>query len=275
MLNTVCKGELEFDKEMQLNVSPCSFWKALHDGQPCMALTYNGKVDNKVQFSEFINDVLAGKQNVLKACCVHLDNELSDNPILRFEPEQSLMDFCTSCDTISEVDQLTILRDVAVEKLNFWIHTNMELKVPVESIFVHKENDCGIRVFFTPLYHFSHFPQINQSFEPPADYQWIKEVLILMCRQDQCDELSKLPKNHILYNIFTYKWFSDDKRLRPKVIGEVAKDIAYILGKYLLTRDAHAHSGYSSVFVCLCLGLFVSHLEVNTLHIRHRLYITH
>ena len=232
ILNTVCKGELEIiDEIQQLNVPPWSWKKASHDRQPFMALVYNGKVGNKVRFGEFVNDMLIEKPNVLNSCCVHLDETLSDNPILLFEPEQSLKDYCTSSDVIFEVDQLTILRDIAIGTLGFLSNTKLRLKVTVESIFVHEESKGGIRALFSPLYQYSVFPHAKQTPQPPADYEWIKTSLLLMQCQKQCNEQYMLPESHILYNIFKYKWFPDEESLRPNNTVEIAKEIAYILGE--------------------------------------------
>ena len=217
---------------MQFDVSRWSLRKALHDGEPFMALVYNSRVEDKVLFSEFIDDLLIEKQNVLKASCVHLDDTLSDNPILLFEPEQSLKDYCTTSEVISEVDQLTILRDVAIGTIGFLPHTKLRLKVTVESIFVHKESKGEIRAYFSPLYQHSYFPNYaRQDTRPSADYEWVKTSLLLMHYRDRCDEHTELPEEHILYNIFKYKWFSEEESLHPKDIIEIAKEIAYIRGK--------------------------------------------
>ena len=242
ILNTVCKGELEIIEEIQqLNVSPWSWKKASHDRQPFMALVYNGKVGDKVRFGEFVNDMLIEKPNVLNACCVHLNKTLSDNPILLFEPEQSLRDYCTSGEVIFEVDQLTILRDIAIGTLDFLSNSKLRLKVTVESIFVHEDSKGEIRAMFSPLYHYSVFPHAKQTPQPPADYEWIKNSLLLMQYQKLCnsDEQCVLPESHILYNIFKYKWFPDEESLRPKDTVEVAKEITYILGESFLSSKMH------------------------------------
>ena len=237
ILNTDCKGQLVLVEKMHLNVSPCEFWKATHDGQPCMALKYHEKVNDKVQFSEFIKDLLYEKHSILTAFCAHLDDKLSDNPILLFEPKQPLKDYCTSSKALSEVDQLTILRDVALGTLGFLSHTNMELKVTVESIFVHKNSDGEIQAFFAPMYGYSCFLQDKQNVKPsselPTDYTWVKHSLLLMHYQDKYNEHTELPESHILYNIFKYKWFSKKDSLRPKNAAEVADEISYILGKLM------------------------------------------
>ena len=225
LLNTViCKRKLKLKEGIPLNVSPCSFWEALHDGYPYMALVYSGKIANKAQFSEFIVSMLTDQRSVLKVCCVHLDNELSDNPILLFKPEQSLKNYCTAYGPLSGIDQLTILRDIAVGTLDFMARTNSKLTVTLESVFVHKEGDTEITTLFLPLYQISYFPEAK----PQTDYQWIKEVLLLM---NQIDMLSELQESHILYNILKYKWFSHEKSLQPKDLVEVTKEISYILGE--------------------------------------------
>ena len=240
MLNAVCKRELELNEEMQFDVSPWSLRKALHDGEPFMALVYNSRVEDKVQFSEIVNNMLIEKQNVLKAHCVHLDDEKSDNPILLFEPEQSLKDYCTTSEVISEVDQLTILRDVAIGTIGFLPHTKLKLKVTLESIFVHKDSKGEIRAYFSPLCQHSFFPNYaRQDLTPSADYEWVKNSLLLMHYRDRCDDHTELPEGHILYNIFKYKWFSDKESLHPKDTIEIAKEIAYIRGKLHVCIVSH------------------------------------
>ena len=228
----ICEKELELKEEMQLNVFPGSIWKATHDGQPCITVLYNGKVENKVQFSEFLNDMLDERQNIMKICCIHLDAELSDMPILLFDPEQSLVEYCTSCKTIlSEIEQLTVLRDVALGTILLQSNPAINVKVPIESIFVHKDSDGEIRALFSPLYRCSCFPQNESTSKPTENYKWIKDALLLMHCRENYNENSELPESHILYNIFKYKWFSDNESLHPKEITEVAKEISYILGK--------------------------------------------
>ena len=212
-------------------MSPWCLRKVSHDRQPLMALVYNNRVDDKVHFSEFVNNMLIEKRNMLTACCVHLDSTLSNNPILLFEPEQSLKDFCTSSEVISEVDQLTILRDVAIGTLGFLSHMTTRLNVTIESIFVRQNCKGGITALFSPMYQYSYFPHAKETLESLLDYQWVKNSLLLMQYRSQCDEHSELPKEHILYNIFKYKWFSEEKSLRPKDTVEIANEIDYILGK--------------------------------------------
>ena len=231
VLNTVCKVKLELNEEVQLNVSPCSLRKVSHDGEPFMALVYDGIVDDIAQFGEFANNSLKDEQNVLKASCVHLDAQLSENPILLFEPEQPLKDFCTTHEALSEADQLAILRDITAGVLSFLSCTNIRLKVTTESIFVHEDSKGQVKALFFPMYQYSYFPHAKQPPQPSDDYEWVKTALLLMHYRDQCGEHSELPKNHILYNILKYKWFSDEKNLHPKDTAEIAKEICYILGK--------------------------------------------
>ena len=231
LLSIVCEQKIEFTEEMQLNLSPCSFWRVSHDNQPGMALVHNGQVDDKLLFCEYVYDILIEKQNVLKARCVHLDENVSDNPILLFEPKQTLKDFCMSCEVITEIDQLTILRDIAVGTHGFQSYTNLRIEVTMQSIFVDKDSKGGIRALFSPMYQHSYFPHFEQCPESTADYQWVKNSLLLMHYRDRCGKHSELPKSHILYNILKYKWFSNEKSLHPKDTAEIAKEIRYILGK--------------------------------------------
>ena len=230
MLSSVCKGKLYFNEKMDLDIFPCSFWRASHDDQPCMALVYNGKVDDCVQFSEFIEDMLKETRNILKPYCVHLD-ENSDNPVLIFEPEQSLKDYCTSCGIISEIDQLTILRDITKAVGNLGFLSNAKLKVTIDSVFIQENSNGERNALFCSLYQHSYFPQTKPNPEPQTDYKWVKDTLLLMQYRDQCSEHSELPKSHILYNIFKYRWFLDEENLYPNDNIEVAKEITYILGK--------------------------------------------
>ena len=212
-----------------------------------MALVFHGKIDNKLQFSEFVKEVCNHKkENVLSACCVHFDDTLSCNPILLFEPEQSLRDYCTSSEVISEVDQLTILRDIAVGTRGFQSHINLRLRVTIESIFVRKDSKGEIRALFSPVYQHSYFPNVDQAPEPSEDYEWVKDSLLLMLYRDQCVRHTELPESHLLYNIFKYKWFSDEQSLHPKDNVELANEIAYIMGKSC-DNDAH----FDSCFNCL------------------------
>ena len=223
--SAVCKKKLEFIKKIELKVSPCSFFTALHDGQPYMALKYDNKIDNEQLFSEYIN-LLTDNKNVMKVNCVHLDNNLSRYPILIFEPKQTLTDFCTSSRPISELEQLSVVHDVAVGILSF--PTTVQLKVTKEAIFVHKSENGETRGFFSLLYQHSYFPEALQTQELSVDLKWVKDSLLLMHYQAQYHEKSELPESHILHDIMKYKWFSKAEKTHLK---DIAKDIKYIRGK--------------------------------------------
>ena len=233
MITKVCEAQLLLKEKIKLNISPCSFWKGSHNGQPCTALVYNGKIDNKLKFIEFVNDMLNEKRNVLKACCVHLDDKLSDHPILMFGSNQSLKDYVQLCKTIAEVDQLTVLRDIARAVGNLGFLSSAKLIVTMESIFVQEDSNGKIYALFSPFYQHSYFPQAEQSLESQTDCKWIKNALLMMHYRNQYSEHSELPESHILYNIFKYKWFSKEETLHPNNIIEVAKEITYILGELI------------------------------------------
>ena len=206
-----------------------------------MALKYNKKIENERQFIEYIKCLLTENKNTMKVNCVHLDNNLSGNPILVFEPKQTLTDFCTSLRPISELEQLSVVHDVAVGILSF--PATMQLKVTKEAIFVHKNENGETRGLFSPLYQYSYFPEALQSQELLVDLKWVKDSLLLMHYRNQYHEKSELPKSHILHDIMLYKWFSEVERLHLK---DIAKDIKYIRGKIFLT--------YGSC----CLGTYFS-----------------
>ena len=220
---------------MELAVSPCSLWKASHSEQYKLAVVYSKQVDDTLQFSEFINNVLYGEENnpnVMKASCVHQDYKLSPYQILIFEPEQSLKDFCISGRPLSEIEQLSILRDVGLGALNFSQRTRLSVHVTIESIFVHVGSSSEISALFFPLYDHSCYSRNKSTIlQKPNKFQWIKDVLLLINYSVEYSEHSELPSNHVLYNIFKYKWFANDEEIHPKNIEDITEEIDYILGK--------------------------------------------
>ena len=229
-LDVICKLEINFLEELALNVSSSSLWTVSHDGKLCIALLYSGKIDNKLQYSDYVNKMLEEKRNVMKASCVHLDENI-DNPILIFEHAQMLKDYFTSCEPLTEIRQLTILRDVAKAVGAFGLLSRGKLKVTVDTIFIEEASDGEITALFSPIYQHSYFPQAKQSPESQTDYEWVKHALLLMHYRDKYNEHSELPESHILSNIIKYKWFSNEESLHPNGIIEIAKEIKDILGK--------------------------------------------
>ena len=197
-----------------------------------MALKYNKKIENERQFIKYIKYLLTENKNTMKVNCVHLDNNLSENPILIFEPKQTLTDFCTSTRPISELEQLSVVHDVATGILSF--PATMQLKVTKEAIFVHENENGETRGLFCPLYQYSYFPEALQTQELLVDLKWIKDSFLFMHYQDQYLEISELPKSHILHDNMKYKWFSEVENLHLK---EVATDIKCIRGKVCLNKS--------------------------------------
>ena len=121
ILKPICKSKLELQEEMDLDVSPCSLWKALHNGKQRMALKYNGE-DDILKFSKYIEDVQNNKPNVMPAKCVHFDTKLSSHPIIIFESQQPLKEYCFSSEAVSEIQQLSLLLNAAISALGFSPH---------------------------------------------------------------------------------------------------------------------------------------------------------
>ncbi len=225
ILNTICKIELELQEEMDLDVSPCSLWKALHNGKQCMALKYNGE-DDILKFSKFIEDV---QQNVMPTKCVHFDNKLSSHPIILFENQQPLKEYCFSSRALSETQQLSLLLNAAISVLVF--SSNVTLRVTTESLFV---NTNDTKAMFLPMYEHSYFHQLEPKTQPESSsLNWLKDTLFLMVHRKQYSSNSKLPANHILFNIFKHRWFPDDKQGYSST-EDVAKELQHILGKYII-----------------------------------------
>ncbi|XP_064398622.1 uncharacterized protein LOC135345186 isoform X4 [Halichondria panicea] len=223
ILTNICENELELQEEMDLDVSPCSLWKALHNGQQCMGLKYNGK-DDILKFSEFIEDVQQNKPNVIPAKCVHFDTKLSSHPIILFEVEQPFKEYCFSSETVSEMQQLSLLWNASISVLGF--SSSITIQLTTESLFVHKASTDDTKAIFLPMYEHSYFHQLEPKTQPVLN--WLKDTLLVMVHLKQYSINSELPENHILFNIFKHKWFSDDK---PGCLSitDVAKELEHIL----------------------------------------------
>ncbi len=230
ILTNICENELELQEEMDLDVSPCSLWKALHNGQQCMALKYNGD-DGILKFSEFIEDVQQNKRNVIPAKCVHFDTKLSSHPIILFEVEQPLKKYCFSSETVSEMQQLSLLWNASISVFEF--SPSITIQLTTESLFVHKGSTDDTKAIFLPVYEHSYFYQLEPKTQPVLN--WLKDTLLLMVHLKQYSINSELPENHILFNIFKHRWFSDDK---PGCLSitDVAKELEHILGRYIYIR---------------------------------------
>ena len=232
--NTIkfCESELELQEEMDLDVSPCSLWKALHSGQQCMALKYNVEGDI-LKFSKYIEDVHKNKPNVMPAKCIHFDATLvlSSHPIILFEVQQPLKEYCFSSEALSEIQQLSLLLDAAISVLGF--SPNITLQVTTESLFVHKSSTNDTKTLFLPIYERSYFHQLELNTQPELpSLNWLNDSLLLMIHRKQCNSDSKLPDNHILFNVFKHRWFPDNKLgSSSTVTADVAKELEHILGK--------------------------------------------
>ncbi len=234
-----CESELELLEVMDLDVSPCILWKVLHSGQQYMALIYNGKCDSEeaiLNFSKYIEDIQNNKPNVMPVKCVHFYTELSSHPIILFEVEQPLKEYCKSSEAISEIQQLSLLWNAAISVLGF--SSSITLQMTTASLFVHKTSTDDItstddtKAMFLPVYEHSYFHKMEPRTQPESpSLNWLKDTLFLMIHRKQYSSNSNLPENHILFNIFKYKLFPDDK---PGCLNtkHAAKELNDILGKY-------------------------------------------
>ena len=207
-------------------MSPCSLWKALHNGQQCMALKYNGE-DGILKFSKYIEDLQKNTPNAMIPKCVHFDTKLSSHPIILFEVEQPLNEYCSSSEALSEIEQLSLLLNAAISVLGF--SPNITLQVTTESLFVHK---ASTEAMFLPVYEHSYFHQMEPKTQPELpSLNWLKDTLLLMVHRKQYSSNSKLPEDHILFNNFEHRWFPDDKSCYSSTV-DVANELSVILGKY-------------------------------------------
>ena len=228
ILKTFCETKLELQEEMDLDVFPCSLWKALHNGQQCMALVYNGEGDKK-KFAEYIEDVQTNKPNVMPAKCIHFDTKLYSHPVVLFEVQQPLKEYCFSSEALSEIQQLSLLFNAAISVLGF--SPNITLQLTTESLFVHKYSANDTKTMFLPIYERSYFHQLELNTQPELpSLNWLNDSLLLMIHRKQCNSDSKLPNNHILFNVFKHRWFPDNKRGSSST-ADVAKELERILGK--------------------------------------------
>ncbi len=242
ILTTICESELELQEEMDLDVSPCSLWKALHSGQQCMALKYSDEFEYDKIMLKFIEDLQRSNSIVMPAKCVHFDTNLSSHPIILFEVQQPFNEYCFSSEVLSEVQQLSLL-NAAISVLGG--SPNITIQVTTESLFVHKASKGDIKVMFLPVYEHSYFHQMEPKTQPESpSLNWLKDTLLLMVHRKQYSSNSKLPENHILFNNFKHRWFPDDK-LGSSSTEDVAKDLERILGKYIYIYN-YVNSNYLS-----------------------------
>ena len=228
ILTDICESELELQEEMDLDVSPCSLWKALHNGEQCMALKYNGE-DDMLKFNEYIEDLQRSNPNAMPAKCFHFVAKLSSHPIILFELQQPIKEYCFSSEALSEIQQLSLLLNAAISVLGF--APSITLQVTTKSLFVHKSSTNDTKAMFLPIYKHSYFHQLEPKTQPDVpSLNWLNDTLLLMVHRKQYSSDSKLPENHILFNIFKHRWFPDDKPGCSST-ADVAKELQYILGK--------------------------------------------
>ncbi|XP_064395955.1 uncharacterized protein LOC135342984 isoform X6 [Halichondria panicea] len=232
-LLSACEKNLELLDKVKVDVSPCTLWTGLHNGQPCTVLKYEAK-ETKSSYTEYTHYILENKhEHVVKADCIHLDDELSHNPIivLRQVHLQTINGYLSSTRSVlSEIEQLSFLLDIAKGFASLQKDTSAYFRGTENSVFIHVEESIGnlIAQFF-PVYKQSYFPRAQEyaAAVSSADLIWLRRTTILLDRESN-DEKSELPESHVLYNIFKHKWLSDDERLRPRDVSQVAKEVEYI-----------------------------------------------
>ena len=231
-----CEEDLVLLKELDIDVSPCSLWEAHHNGQPCKALVYNSQTsDDSRSIFDYAEKTLVERPNIMKAKCIHHDEKLSTHPIIVLEYEESLLDYCSRSSTpaLSEVDQLSVLCDIALGVISFQSSCSSKLIVTKASIFLHTDKTRKIKAMLCPVYGHSYLPQQESAFDCFTDLQWLKNVTTLI--NNGKDGQAELPKNHILFNILQYKWLAEEQDKRPQRIEDVAKELEYLLGKKMHT----------------------------------------
>ncbi|XP_064395980.1 uncharacterized protein LOC135343006 isoform X3 [Halichondria panicea] len=232
-LLSACEKNLELLDKVKVDVSPCTLWTGLHNGQPCTVLKYEAE-ETKSSYTEYAHYILENKhEHVVKADCIHLDDELSHNPIivLRQVHLKTINDYLSSSrSALSEMEQLSFLLDIAKGFASLQNDTSAYFRGTENSVFIHVEESIGnlIAQFF-PVYKQSYFPRAQEyaAAVSSADLIWLRRTTILLDRESN-DEKSELPESHVLYNIFKHKWLSDDERLRPRDVSQVAKEVEYI-----------------------------------------------
>ena len=247
-LLSACEKNLELLDKVKVDVSPCTLWTGLHNGQPCSVLKYEAE-ETKSSYTDFAHYILENKhEHVVKADCIHLDDELSHNPIivLRQVHLQTINDYLSSSrSALSEMEQLSFLLDIAKGFASLQNDTSAYFRGTENSVFVHVEESVGnLTAQFFPLYKQSYFPRAQEyaAAVSSADLTWLRTTTILLHRESN-DEKSELPESHVLYNIFKHKWLSDDERLRPRDVSQVAKEVEYILGKSAIFKNiVHMHN---------------------------------
>ena len=241
-LLSACEKNLELLDKVKVDVSPCTLWTGLHNGQPCTVLKYEAE-ETKSSYTEYAHYILENKhEHVVKADCIHLDDELSHNPIivLRQVHLKTINDYLSSSrSALSEMEQLSFLLDIAKGFASLQNDTSAYFRGTENSVFIHVEESIGnlIAQFF-PVYKQSYFPRAQEyaAAVSSADLIWLRRTTILLDRESN-DEKSELPESHVLYNIFKHKWLSDDERLRPRDVSQVAKEVEYIRGKSAIFKN--------------------------------------
>ena len=235
-LLSTCENKLELLENICVDVSPCTLWRGLHSGQPCTVLKYEAEETSK--YTEYAHYILENRhENVVKADCIHLDDELSHSPLLVLEQVhlQTINEYLSSSHSVlSEMEQLSFLLDITKGFASLQKDTSAYLRGTKNSVFVHTEESRGkLTPQFFPLYKQSYFPRAQEyaAAVSSADLVWLRTTTILLHHESD-DEKSELPESHVLYNIFKHKWLSDDERLRPHDVSEIAEEIEYIISKF-------------------------------------------
>ncbi len=103
----------------------------------------------------------------------------------------------------------------------------------ISSLVFSNSKSYDTKAMFLPIYEQSYFHQLEPKIKPELpSLNWLNDSLLLMVHRKQCSSNSKLPENHILFNIFKHRWFPDDKLgSSSTVTADVAKELKHILGK--------------------------------------------
>ena len=249
-LISTCEKNLELLDKIKVDVTPCTLWRGLHSGQPCTVLKYEAEETNlNSNYTEYAHYILENRhENIVKADCIHTDDELSHNPIivLRQVHLQTINEYLfSSHSALSEMEQLSLLLDITKGFASLQNNNSAYFRGTENSVFVHVEESIGnLTAQFFPLYKQSYFPRAQEyaAAVSSADLTWLRTTTILLHRESN-DEKSELPESHVLYNIFKHKWLSDDERLRPRDVSQVAKEVEYILGKSAIFKNiVHMHN---------------------------------
>lgn len=213
------------------------------DGEEYMAIQYlNDNFSAEVGYIEYIESfIYENFSNLPSVKGIYYPNLVEGSkqyPMIIVERLTALRDVFNQ-DTLSEVDQVSILIDLAVSVESFLNKAKeYDILVCPDAVFI-RGTSHDVMARFCPLYSHSFAVKHtdfcakkvhNMATVPLSDLEWMSDIVKFIHFEGRTTE-QKLPEKHILKKIFDQKWLSNDKQFRPENFKVLLQEMQNLLGK--------------------------------------------